>query len=216
MSETAEKIPRKTQQRSLRTKQKLLDAALQAFSENGFKGTSTRDIAARAGVHHPLITYHFSNKDRLWRSAVKYVFSDFITELQQAQQDHAGDCPKARFAAMIRIYVHHAARNPSLHKIVLQESSHQSDRLEWLSENFLNPLADAAARYIKDLQDKGVVPAGDPLIIYNMIRVTSGTLIALALELKNSSNIDLDDPVKLDELADLIVRVFLPGEMAEI
>ena len=213
MSESPERLPRKTQQRSLRTKQKLLDAALEAFSESGFKGTSTRDIAARAGVHHPLITYHFSNKDRLWRSAVKYVFQDFVDELRRAQETHADDCPKERFTAMVRIYVNYAARNPALHKIVLQESSHQSDRLEWLSENFLNPLADGASRYIADLQDRGVVPAGDPLIIYNMIRVSSGTLIALALELKNTSGIDIEDPRRLDELTDLIVRVFLPGDL---
>ena len=212
MSESPERLPRKTQQRSLRTKQKLLDAALEAFSESGFKGTSTRDIAARAGVHHPLITYHFSNKDRLWRSAVKYVFRDFVEELRRAQEKLATECPKARFTAMVRIYVHHAARNPALHKIVLQESSYPSDRLEWLSENFLSPLADGASRYIRELQENGVTPHGDPLIIYNMIRVSSGTLIALALELKQTSNIDLKDPEVLDSLADLIVRVFLPGE----
>jgi AcrR family transcriptional regulator len=215
VSESPERLPRKTQQRSLRTKQKLLDAALEAFSECGFKGTSTRDIAARAGVHHPLITYHFSNKDRLWRSAVKYVFQDFIAELQRAQEVHAGDCPKARFSAMIRIYVHYAARHPELHKIVLQESSYESERLSWLSENFLNPLADAAAGHIADLQKGGVAPPGDPLIIYNMIRVSSGTLIALALELKNTSNIDIEDSKKLDELADLIICIFLPGEFQE-
>jgi len=215
VSESPARLPRKTQQRSLRTKQKLLDAALEAFSESGFKGTSTRDIAARAGVHHPLITYHFSNKDRLWRSAVKYVFQDFIDELQKAQEEHAGDRPKARFSAMIHIYVQYAAQHPALHKIVLQESSHQSDRLEWLSENFLNPLADAAAGYLADLQVKGVVPPGDPLILYNMIRVSSGTLIALALELRNTSQIDLEDPQTLDDLADLIIRVFLPGELVE-
>jgi len=214
-SESPERTPRKTQQRSLRTKQKLLDAALEAFSESGFKGTSTRDIAARAGVHHPLITYHFSNKDRLWRSAVKYVFRDFVVELQRAQQNHAGDCPKARFSAMIRIYVHYAARHPALHKIVLQESSYPSDRLKWLSDNFLNPLADAAARYIGELQENGVTPHGDPLLIYNMIRVSSGTLIALGLELKNTSNIDLEDPETLDKLSDLIVRIFLPGEFRQ-
>jgi len=216
VSESQEPLPRKQQQRSLLTKQKLLDSALEAFSENGFKGTSTRDIAARAGVHHPLITYHFSNKDRLWRSAVKYVFSDFISALQKAQEEHATDCPKARFAAMIRIYVHHAARFPALHKIVLQESSHKSDRLEWLSENFLSPLAEGAAGYISELQQGGVAPAGDPLIIYNMIRVTSGTLIALSLELKATSNIDLESDEKLDELADLIVQIFLPGELNEV
>jgi len=169
VSESPQSLPRKTQQRSLKTKQKLLDAALEAFSEGGFKGTSTRDIAARAGVHHPLITYHFSNKDRLWRSAVKYVFQDFVLELQKAQEVHAGECPKSRFAAMVRIYVRYAAKHPALHKIVLQESAHQSPRLEWLSENFLNPLANGAARYIVELQEKNVIPPGDPLIIYNMI-----------------------------------------------
>ena len=215
MSESPQKQPRKTQQRSLRTKQKLLDAALEAFSESGFKGTSTRDIAARAGVHHPLITYHFSNKDRLWRSAVKYVFEDFVAELQKAQNIHAGKCPKARFAAMIHIYVRYAASHPALHKIVLQESAHHSPRLEWLSENFLNPLASAAARYIAELQELGVTPPGDPLIIYNMIRVSSGTLIALARELKSTSNIDLEDTENLDALADMIVKIYLPGDLVE-
>ena len=215
MEEVAEKPPRKQQQRSLRTRQKLLDAALEAFSEAGFQGTSTRDIAARAGVHHPLITYHYSNKDRLWRSAVKYVFADFIEALQEAQRAHAHDCPKERFASMIRIYVRHAAANPSLHKIVLQESGHDSSRLEWLSENFLGPLAASAAAYIEQLQEKGVTPPGDPRLIYNMIRVSTGTLIALALELKMSSGIDIDSEKSLDELADLIVRIFLPGELDE-
>lgn len=215
MSTGSEKLPRKQQQRSLLTKQKLLDAALEAFSENGFKGTSTRDIAARAGVHHPLITYHFSNKDRLWRSAVKYVFSDFIAALQKAQEEHANDCPKTRFAAMIRIYVHYAARNPALHKIILQESSNHSDRLNWLSENFLRPLSEVSSGYIAELQEKGVTPPGDPAMIYNMVRVSSGGLIALALELKSTSDIDLEESEDLDKLTDLIVSVFLPGELAE-
>jgi AcrR family transcriptional regulator len=207
----AARPPRKQQTRSLKTKQKLLDAALEAFSENGYQGTSTRDIAARAGVHHPLITYHFTNKDRLWRAAVKYVFTDFILALQEAQKRHANSCPKERFAAMIRIYVHYAAEHPALHKIVLQESSNQSDRLEWLSTNFLSPLADSAARYIVELQDGGIAPAGDPYIIYNMIRVSSGTLIALALELKNTSGLEIDKTDHLDDLAELVVRIFLPG-----
>ena len=115
---------------------------------------------------------------------------------------------------MIRIYVHHAARHPALHKIVLQESGQQSDRLEWLSQNYLDPLANSAARYIAELQRQGVAPAGDPLIIYNMVRVSSGTLIALALELKITSGLDIRDPEKLDELAELIVRIFLPGDPA--
>jgi hypothetical protein len=48
-----------------------------------------------------------------------------------------------------------------------------------------------------------------------MIRVSSGTLIALAIELKNTSRIDLEDPQALEDLADLIIRVFLPGDLVE-
>lgn len=211
MTDNYTRVERKTQERSLRTRRKLLDAALEAFSENGYKGSSTRDVATRAGVHHPLITYHFHNKDRLWRSAVKYVFADFFTELQKAQEILKDKSPKARFAAIIRVYVHHAARFPAIHKIVLQESSYQSERLEWLSGNFLRPLADEASHYIIDLQERGIAPAGNPLILYNLIRISSGTLIALALELKNTSGIDFDSSEKLDELAEMIVRIFLPG-----
>jgi AcrR family transcriptional regulator len=214
VSAVPEKAARRQQQRSIKTKQKLLDAALEAFSENGFKGTSTRDIAERAGVHHPLITYHFRNKDSLWRSAAKYVFRDFVAALTEAQEQHAKDCPKARFSAMIRIYVHYAARHPALHKIILQESSYPNDRLEWLSENFLRPLSDVAAGYVAELQEQGVAPPGDPALIYNMIRASSGGLIALALELQCSSDVDLSTDAKLDSLVDLIVRVFLPGTPA--
>ena len=213
MIESPARRPRKQQQRSLQTKQKLLDAALEAFSEGGFLGTSTRDIAARAGVHHPLITYHFSNKDRLWRSAVKYVFADFVQALRNAAEMHADDCPKARFAAMIRIYVFYAASHPALHKIILQESSNPSSRLDWLSENFLKPLSESASTYIAELQEQNVAVPGDPAMIYNMIRVCSGGLIALALELKSTSNINFESDETLDELADLIVRIFLPGEV---
>ncbi len=215
MSVPAKKTPRKQQQRSLRTKQKLLDAALEAFSENGFKGTSTRDIAQRAGVHHPLITYHFKNKDTLWRASVKYIFRDFAAALTDAQEKHANDCPKTRMATMIRIYVYYAASHPALHKIILQESSCASSRLEWLSENFLRPICEGASKYIVELQEKGVTPAGDPALIYNMLRVCSGGLIALSQELKITSNIDLQSQASLDGLTDLIVRAFLPGELQE-
>lgn len=214
LSALPEKEPRRQQQRSIKTKQKLLDAALEAFSENGFKGTSTRDIAERAGVHHPLITYHFKNKEELWRSAAKYVFRDFIAALTEAQEKHANDCPKTRFASMIRIYVHYAAAHPTLHKIILQESSHPNQRLDWVIEHFLQPLSEASVGYVAELQEKGVVPAGDPALIYNMIRVSSGGLIALALELKGTAGIDLTTEADLDNLADLIVRIFLPGDFS--
>ena len=122
--------PRKQQQRSLVTQRRLLDAATDAFSENGFKGTSTREIADRAGVHHPLITYHFKNKDLLWRTAADRIFRDFNIALVKAITQVSEFDPKLRAETFIRTYVRYAYNNPALHKIILQESSHPSDRLD--------------------------------------------------------------------------------------
>lgn len=215
MDVSYEKPPRKQQQRSIKTKQKLLDAALEAFSENGYQGTSTRNIADRAGVHHPLITYHFKNKEELWRAAADRIFSDFNGKLAKAAAEQAGECPKARMSAMIRAYVHYAARKPALHKIMVQEASRPSERLDWLINNHLRPLFEVVVKELRELQERGVAPPGDPALLFNMIRVSSGALLALALEIKGTSNIDLEQPGQLDALADMIIRVFLPGEIEE-
>ena len=204
---------RKQQQRSVVTQQKLLDAATEAFSENGFKGTSTRDIADRAGVHHPLITYHFRNKDQLWRASADRIFRQFNVLLAEATADVPEDDPKARASAFIRAYVRHSYDQPALHRIILQEASYSSARLDWLVKTHLQPTFEMVVGQLTKLQTLGVSPAGNPALLYNMIRVSAGGLVALGLELKATSGIDLDAAGALDELADMIIQVFLPGEL---
>lgn len=210
-----EKPARKQQQRSVKTKQKLLDAAIEAFSENGFKGTSTRDIADRAGVHHPLITYHFKNKEELWRASADRIFSRFNASMSQALQEVVDESPRTRMAMMIRTYVRYAASQPALHKVMVQEASHPSSRLDWLIETYLRPLFEVSVKNLEELQDAGIAPPGNPAILFNMIRVSAGGLIALGHELKGTSGIDLGAPGTIDELSDMIVEVFLPSKPAE-
>jgi len=206
----AEKTPRKQQQRSVLTQQKLLDAALEAFSENGYKGTSTRDIAERAGVHHPLITYHFKNKEELWRATANRCFSQFARSLLHAREEAAQQSPRDRMASMIRAYVNYAASHPATHKLMLQESSRSSSRLDWLVETHLKPVCEIVVEELKPLQESGIAPPGDPALLFNLIRVSSGGILALALEIKGTSGIDFSESRNVDALADMIVSIFLP------
>jgi AcrR family transcriptional regulator len=205
---------RKQQQRSIVTQQKLLDAAIEAFSENGFKGTSTRDIADRAGVHHPLITYHFKNKDQLWRAAADRIFHEFNIALVKATADIPEDEPRARAETFIRTYVRYAHRQPALHKFILQESSRPSARLDWLVENHLRPLFEIVVKSLRELQELGIAVPGDPALLFNLIRVSAGGLLALSEEIKGTSNIDFESKEALDELANMIIRCFLSGDGA--
>lgn len=202
---------RKQQQRSLVTQQRLLDAAIAAFSENGFKGTSTRDIAERAGVHHPLITYHFKNKDLLWRAAADRVFNDFNASLDDAMDQSGESEPRAEMARLIRAYVRYSHRQPALHRIMLQEASYENPRLDWLVETHLRPFSDKMVARVSELQRRGIAPDGNPAILFNMLRASAGGLLALKLEVQGSSGVNLDADETIDELADLLTRVFLPG-----
>jgi len=204
---------RKQQQRSIVTQQKLLHAAIEAFSENGFKGTSTRDIADRAGVHHPLITYHFKNKEQLWQAAAEQIFGDFRRSLAASLEDNADECPKTRMASLIRAYVYYARNQPALHRVLVQEASVPNPRLDWLIETHLKPFFEATFDMIEELQQLGVAPAGNARLLFNMIRLSSGGLLALGNELKESSGIDIESTDTLDEISEMIVNVFLPGEV---
>ena len=49
-----------------RTRQAILDAALDLFSEKGFFGTSLRDVASAVGVRESAIYNYFPGKDALF------------------------------------------------------------------------------------------------------------------------------------------------------
>lgn len=203
------KAPRKQQQRSLVTQQKLLGAAIAAFAENGFKGTSTRDIAERAGVHHPLITYHFKNKEQLWQAAAEMIFNDLLATLEKARagQDNAHD----RVESVIRAYVHHSHEQPAVHNFVIQESNNANPRLDWLIGTYMRPLFNDFIDDFRELQRRGIAPEGDPGILFSMIRVAAGGLVSRLLVARRANDIDFDAPAAMQELSDTIVRVFLPG-----
>jgi AcrR family transcriptional regulator len=61
-----------------RGRQLLLDAARDAFAARGFRGTSTRDIAERAGVTEVMIFRHFGSKANLFQEAVVTPFASFM------------------------------------------------------------------------------------------------------------------------------------------
>lgn len=47
------------------TRERILDAALEAFAEQGFNSVSLREIAARAGLTHVGLLHHFPTKEDL-------------------------------------------------------------------------------------------------------------------------------------------------------
>lgn len=70
-SQPREKRPgRPTVDRDIRSQ--IIDVAETLFAEHGYALTSTRDIAAQAGVRQSMISYYFKTKRRLFESVIKH------------------------------------------------------------------------------------------------------------------------------------------------
>jgi AcrR family transcriptional regulator len=52
-----------------RTRERLLDVAVQRFADRGYRETSLAGIAREAGVSPPLVNFHFKDKESVFRAA---------------------------------------------------------------------------------------------------------------------------------------------------
>lgn len=82
------------------TQRRLLDAARDAFGAKGFHGTTTRDIAAAAGMSPAAVYVHHRTKESLLYAISLDGHQATLTALQDAAA--AADDPSARLAAMVR------------------------------------------------------------------------------------------------------------------
>jgi TetR/AcrR family transcriptional regulator len=68
-------------------RERILQAAIQAFATNGYHGASTREIAELAGVTDPLLFYHFKTKADLYLAAVRDQLEKLRDGLGEATRD---------------------------------------------------------------------------------------------------------------------------------
>jgi len=76
------------------TRQRILDAAIHRFGDQGLKATSLRQIAADAGVTFATVHHHFGTKDDLHARCVEECFTNLEGlegDLMQVVAKHAGD-----------------------------------------------------------------------------------------------------------------------------
>ena len=77
-----------------------LAAALDAFVEHGYHGTSVRDIAARAGLSVPGLYHHYPSKQSLLQGLLELTMQDLLRRSEEALVE-AGESPVDRFDAVV-------------------------------------------------------------------------------------------------------------------
>jgi AcrR family transcriptional regulator len=95
------------QQRGIQTKQQIIEAAMRLFSQKGFHGTNTKEIARAAGVATGCFYAYFGDKKAVFMEALTLYFAQFhqIAQEQIARLSTAGAGQKPFFKEMIRSFL---------------------------------------------------------------------------------------------------------------
>jgi AcrR family transcriptional regulator len=83
------------------TRDRLLQAALEIFSERGFREATVRDICARAGVNAASVNYYFRSKESLYAAALAYAFRQVDERYPLDALDDSDQPPEQRLTRFI-------------------------------------------------------------------------------------------------------------------
>lgn len=192
------------------TQASILQAALEIFSEQGFEGASTREIAAKAGVHHALIKYHFDNKDALWRAAVSFLFQRQAEEMQLPAPDDPAHGSYRDFAkAVIRSVVLYSARHPEHARLMVQESVRDSERFRWAADEFIVETRRAAEGFILLCQREGILPKVSVAASVYIFVGAAQLFYTLAPEVRQVWGLDPSDPKVIEEHAEALSAILV-------
>lgn len=186
------------------TRERILAAALDLFSERGFDGASTRDIAARAGVTQPLLNYHFSGKDDLWRAAVDVLFAQLNDALSARADGLRGVDEVTAARLLVREFIWFSARHPQLHRIITQECKVDGPRMDWLVERHVRPLYETTTAQFAALAAEGHVPAIPPAHLYYIVTGAGPTMFVLGPECRRLSGLDPESEDVIEAHADAV------------
>jgi TetR/AcrR family transcriptional regulator len=190
--------------------ERILQAALGAFSERGFDGARTRDIAARANVTLGLVQYHFGSKEKLWKAAVERAFGSLHEGLALVIANPHGEDERGVLRRLLRAHVSFVAENTQFIRIMHDEGKRRGPRMRWLVDRYVKPLHDRLTPLILRAQEQGVLPGGvaPAHFVYIMIGAV-GMIFHQAEECKRVAGFDPVDPSAVASHGRAIEALFL-------
>ena len=185
---------RAEQQRAVDTRRAILNAALTEFAEKGFDAASIRAIADRMRLQHPLITYHFRNKDILWRATAEYAFGQIRKEWDSLEEANAGMSPLDRLRSEYRTLFKYTVAFPEFHRFMRQECATNNPRFKWVAKTVVMPLINRLLPQIAALQEARQLPHVAPIVFHYMMVSLTAMLSEFGPEMSFTSKLAADDP----------------------
>ena len=137
----------------------ILQIAIKLFSQNGFRGTTTKEIARAAGVSEAMVFRHYATKEELyhaildWKACEGKIASPYdIVGVAMAEKDDY----KVFYLMILNALEKHET-DPQFMRLLFHSALEGHELAEIFIEQNIVPIYDFMSRYIIERQNEGAI-----------------------------------------------------------
>lgn len=139
------------------TRTRILEAALRAFSERGYLGATTREIAGKAGVAELTLFRHFTSKEKLFEAVIGNY--SFLPELKGLLPEVATMSYRDALTMIATRFLDTLAARKEMIQIMHSEMHRYPGKIHKIYHDFIDGLVETLASYFSALQRKRALRA---------------------------------------------------------
>jgi TetR/AcrR family transcriptional regulator len=189
----------------------LLEVATSAFSRRGFKGTTTKEIAAAAGVTEAVIFQHFPSKEALYSAVLELHLDTSDEEKWIEEVNSCMECndDEGVFRSFIRRIILTYRCDPMIERVILFAALEGHEQGLARMQRQFAPILERFMEYIARRQREGALADCNP----HAIMISLGGVAhqyGLITQIFRAPTPNVSD----DEMAQLFTRILLHGVQA--
>jgi AcrR family transcriptional regulator len=188
-------------------RQQIVEVASELFSQRGFNGVTTKEIADRAGVSQAIIFRHFPSKEAIYSAILDNKLKQAAERIRGRLQDAAGrKDDRAFFGSLAFDLLDLYSKDPSLLRLLLFSALEGHDLSRMFYKTMSRQVRDHVRAYIKQRIADGAFRQLDPV---------ASSRVFLGMVAHHAQVVALYpyDDVKISnrQMADYFVEIFLDG-----
>ena len=150
------------------TKDRILMAALDMFSQNGYAGTNIRELAASLGMGKSSMYRHFESKEDIWNDLLDELIAYYDDRFGSPEHlPHVPDSADELTSMTMRMvdFTVHDERVIKTRKVLAIEQFRDERARMLASKHFLTGLTEMFAPVFAGMMDKGLIRKEDPAML---------------------------------------------------
>ena len=145
----------------------ILAIAVSLFSNRGFRGTTTKEIAQAAGVSEAMVFRHFATKEELYAAILdhKACGGDKFEPASMAADAISRKDDRGVFESLALGALDHHEKDPQFQRLLLHSALEKHQLAQMFFDEFVRRVYDFLGSYIRERQREGAFVEVDPAIV---------------------------------------------------